>query len=155
MKPNSFCTISTNKCKHELVIFLLTLSIHHPEAPVYILSDKETSLEILNMTPKIKLDMKWFIELDEYSNKSRTEMEGEGIWSDFQMMKARVIEKALEIEEDTLFLDSDMVILDEINDIKTKDFDFLWKDLWKTSSNNNFYKTEYASAYPTQDNHWQ
>ena len=79
MKPNSFCTISTNKCKHELVIFLLTLSIHHQGSPVYILSDKETSLEILNMSPKIKLDMKWFIELDEYSNKSRAEMEREGI----------------------------------------------------------------------------
>jgi len=117
MKPNSFCTISTNKCKHELTIFLLTLSIHHPESSVYILSDKETSLEILNMSPKIKLDMKWFIELDEYSNKTRFEMENEGIWSNFQMMKANVIEKALEKEEDTLFLDSDMVILDEINDI--------------------------------------
>ena len=118
MKPNSFCTISTNKCKHELVIFLLTLSIHHPEASVYILSDKETSLEILNMSPKIKLNMKWFIELDEYSNKSRADMEREGIWHNFLKNKMKVINKALENEEDTLFLDSDMVILDEINDIE-------------------------------------
>ena len=118
MKPNSFCTISTNKCKHELVIFLLTLSIHHQGSPVYILSDKETSLEILNMSPKIKLDMKWFIELDEYSNKSRAEMEREGIWHNFLKNKMKVINKALENEEDTLFIDSDMVILDEINDIE-------------------------------------
>jgi hypothetical protein len=117
MKPNSFCTISTNNCRSELVIFLLTLSVHHTGAPVYIMSDKETSLEILNMTPKIKLDMKWFIELDEYNNKSRAEMEKEGIWDRFLKNKMRIINEALEKEEDTMFLDSDMVILDEINDI--------------------------------------
>ncbi|RZD41516.1 MAG: hypothetical protein CXT73_04835 [Methanobacteriota archaeon] len=81
------------------------------------MSDKETSIEISNMTPRIKLNMKWYINLNKYSSKSRSEMEKEGIWSEFQMMKAKVIEKALEEEEDTLFLDSDMVILDEINDI--------------------------------------
>ena len=32
---------------------------------------------------------------------------------------------------------------DEINDIMLLDFDFLWKDLWKTNANNKFYKIEY------------
>ena len=62
--------------------------------------------------------MKWFIELDEYSNKSRADMERQGIWHNFLKNKMKVINKALENEEDTLFLDSDMVILDEINDIE-------------------------------------
>ena len=38
----------------------------------------------------------------------------QNIWSDFQMAKADIIEKALELEKDTLFLDSDIIILDEI-----------------------------------------
>jgi hypothetical protein len=81
------------------------------------MSDKETYLEILNMTPTIQLNMKWFLELDKYGNKSRAEMEQEKLWSIFLKNKMRVMLKALENEPDTLFLDSDMVILDEINDI--------------------------------------
>ena len=44
-------------------------------------------------------------------------MEQKGIWSEFQMMKAEVIDLALKEDSDTLFLDADMVILDTIDDI--------------------------------------
>ena len=32
---------------------------------------------------------------------------------------------------------------DEIDDIINNEFDYLWKDLWKTNCDNKFYKTEY------------
>ena len=40
--PSSFCTICTNGCKDELVLWVLTLSIHHEKANVYIMCDSES-----------------------------------------------------------------------------------------------------------------
>ena len=121
MIPDSFCTICTEQCKQELVGFLLSLSIHHPNARVYVMCDTETKRNIDILTPQPKLELKWFVDLDKYSNMDRQQMEKNGLWSDFQMAKAEVIEKALEMEKDTLFLDSDIIILDKIDGIdKTK-----------------------------------
>ena len=117
--PSSFCTICTKNCRDELVLWVLTLSIHHNGANIYIMCDKESKNDIDNLTPNVneRLNITWFVELDEYSDKTRKQMEDEKIWSDFQMKKAVVMLKALEVEKDTLFMDSDIVILDKINDI--------------------------------------
>lgn len=118
--PSSFCTICTNKCKNELVLLLLTLSIHHNGSKVYIMCDKESKLVIDELTPDLnkQLKLSWYIELDKYSNKTRADMEKEKIWSDFLKNKMNIMLKALNKEKDTLFLDSDMVILDRISDIQ-------------------------------------
>lgn len=121
MIPDSFCTICTSQCKQELVGFLLSLSIHHPNSNVYIMCDSETKKNIDNLTPQPKLNIKWFEELNKYSNMNRSQMEQNGLWSNFQMAKAEVIEKVLQTEKDTLFLDSDIIILDKLDNIdKTK-----------------------------------
>ena len=117
MKPSSFCTMCTSTCKQELIGFLLSLSIHHRDEKVYVICDTLTKETIENMSIKIRLDIVWLVSLDKFSNMNRSQMEQQGIWSDFQMMKAVAIEKALEKEKDVLFLDSDIIILDEINDI--------------------------------------
>ena len=122
MKPNSFCTICTKKCVQELIGLLLSLSIHHTNEKIYILSDEETKDTIMKISPKIKLDIEWAVKLNIYSNYNRQQMVKKNIWNEFQMSKANVILYALEKSKDTLFLDSDMIILDTINDIdKTKD----------------------------------
>lgn len=122
MKPSSICTISTEKCDHELVSLLLSISIFHPNIPVYIMSDTNTKRTIDNLTPKLKLKLVWFVTLDKYSKFNREQMERNKMWSDFQMSKAKIISKALEKEKDTLFLDSDIILFNEINDIdNTKD----------------------------------
>lgn len=115
MEPSSFSTICTKQCKQELIGFLLSLSLHHPDANTYVICDSDTKKCVDDLTPKLKLKIHWFVELDKYSNMNRNEMEKRGVWSDFQMAKADVIEKALINEEDTLFLDSDIVILDKID----------------------------------------
>ena len=120
MIPSSFCTIATEPCKQELTGFLFSLSIHHQGAHVYVMCDKATQLYIKNgYIPKLKII--WDVSLDTYSKYTRGEMEKLGIWSKFQMSKADIIEKALQFEKDTLFLDSDIIILDEINDIQQKE----------------------------------
>lgn len=61
------------------------------------------------------LTLIWDITLDIYSQYTRAEMEHLKIWSKFQMSKADIIERALQTEPDTLFLDSDIIILDTIH----------------------------------------
>lgn len=120
-KPSSFATICTNLCSTELIGLLLSLSIFHPNEKIYILCDSSTKRAIDSVTPKIKLEMIWFVELDKYENQDRVTMVNNGTWGDFQMNKALIIEKALQNETDTLYLDSDIIITDVINDIdKTK-----------------------------------
>lgn len=118
MIPSSFCTICTQNCSQELVGFLLTLSIHHTNANVYVMCDTKTKSVIDEMTPKIRLNITYFVDLDKYSTLDRAQMEQLGLWSDFQMAKAQVIQKAMAAgEKDTLFLDSDIIILDTIDDV--------------------------------------
>mgnify|MGYP000935215055 CR=1 FL=1 len=117
-RPSSFSTICTSNCAFELVGLLLSLSIYHPNERIYILSDSKTQNIINNMTPRPRLDMHWFVELDKYDGMNRQIMEAKGIWSDFQMAKATVLKYALMGSSDSLFLDSDIIITDTINDIQ-------------------------------------
>ena len=116
MQPSSFCTICTEKCKNELSGLLLSLAIHHPNATIYIMSDTPTKEHIMNdyIPP---LNIVWFVELDKYTHVTRADMERMGIFKEFLYSKSVIMDKALEKETDTLFLDSDIIILDKISDI--------------------------------------
>ncbi len=117
VKPSSFCTVCTNNCVDELVGFLLSLSIHHKNEKVYVMCDTESYEKIIGITPQPKLNITWLKTLDKYSKYDRDKMVELGIWGEFQMAKADVISEALKTEKDTLFLDSDTIILDMLDDI--------------------------------------
>jgi hypothetical protein len=120
--PDSFCFISTYNSSHELIGMLLSLSIHHNNSKVYGLVDYKTNELINNFIPKIQLQLFLKVTLDKYSNKNRSIMVNEKIWDEFQMQKANVIKYALESENDTFFLDSDIIFLNPIEFIdKTKE----------------------------------
>lgn len=114
--PSSFCTVSTKQCKHELYLLLSSILYHHSLIPVYIVCDTDT-YNTIDPLFHDKLNIKWFKQLDEYSNLSRQQMTEKGIWSDFQMSKATAIEYALNKEHDTLFLDSDIILLEPMQDV--------------------------------------
>lgn len=116
-KPSSFSTICTSNCAFELVGLLLSLSVYHTNDPIYILADTKTKEIIDNMSPRPRLRITWFIELDKYDGMNRQVMTSNGVWSEFQMAKAAVINYALQNSTDTLFLDSDIIIADRIDDI--------------------------------------
>jgi len=116
-KPSSFSSICTSNCAFELIGLLLSLSVYHPNEKMFILCDTKTKEIIDNMTPQPKLQIKWFVELDKYDGMNRKIMEQKGIWSQFQMAKANIIEYALQNVSDTLFLDSDIILTDCIDDI--------------------------------------
>ena len=116
-KPSSFSSICTSNCTFELIGLLLSLSVYHPNEKIFILCDTKTKQMVDNMTPQPKLQITWFVELDKYDGMNRQIMEKKGIWSEFQMAKANVIKYALQTASDTLFLDSDIIITDCINNI--------------------------------------
>ena len=116
-KPSSFSSICTSNCAFELVGLLLSLSVFHPNERMFILCDTKTKEIIDNMTPQPRLQITWHIELDKYDGMNRQIMEQKGIWAEFQMAKANIIKYALQNVADTLFLDSDIVVIDCINDI--------------------------------------
>ena len=119
--PSSFCTISTFNCHHELYGLLLSLSIHHPSANIICVVDLKTKIAIESYQPQPRLNIQWEIILDQFSELNRKQMENQGIWTKFQMMKATAIEIAVKKYNDTLFLDSDIIIFDVIDTIdKTK-----------------------------------
>ena len=116
-KPSSFSSICTSNCAFELVGLLLSLSVFHPNERMFILCDTKTKEIIDNMTPQPRLQITWFVELDKYDGMNREIMTKKGIWDEFQMSKAKIIKYALQNVSDTLFLDSDIIITDTINDI--------------------------------------
>ena len=116
-KPSSFSSICTSNCAFELVGLLLSLSVFHPNEKMFILCDTKTKEIVDNMTPQPRLQITWFVELDKYDGMNRQIMEQKGIWAEFQMAKANIIKYALQNVTDTLFLDSDIVVIDCINDI--------------------------------------
>lgn len=120
MIPSSFCTICTSTCVNELKGFLMSLSLFHRNERIYILCDTNTKqmIEVLMKNKKlIQLKIIWLVELDKYTKLNRLTMEKLGIWSEFQMSKSIVIDRALQTEKDTLFLDCDIILLDKIDDI--------------------------------------
>lgn len=120
MKPSSFCCLSTFGCHQELFGLLLSLSIHHSDSTVYCLIDSQTKKAIQHYTPSLKLNVKWIENLNKYSGLNRKQMTQKGIWSEFQMMKAYAIDEALKHENDTLFLDADILLLGPIDIDNTK-----------------------------------
>ena len=117
MKPCSFSTICTSNCAYELVGLLLSLSVFHTNEKIYIISDTKTKEIIDQMTPKPRLQIYWYIELDKYDNMNRAIMEQNGLFGEFLTFKMKAMSYALVENSDTLLLDSDIIITDTINDI--------------------------------------
>ena len=121
MIPSSFCTLSNYNSHQELFGLLLSLSIFHPYAKVYIGSDQKTKDSISSYSPKLKLNIQWEIILEKYGNKNRYEMEKDNLFHEFLMKKMDILLIGIENSKDCLFLDADIILVDQINDIdKTK-----------------------------------
>lgn len=117
MKPSSFSVICTSKCANELVGLLLSLSIFHSGAKVYIICDTKTKSVIDTITPKPRLELTCYLELDKYNTMDRQQMEREGLFGEFLSYKMKAMDYALSENTDTLLLDSDIIITDVIDDI--------------------------------------
>ena len=117
MIPASFATIATKSCAHELAGLLLSLSLFHEKSNIHILCDDSTKEYIDNLTPKPKLKINWYLQLNDYTHLNRANMEKMGIFSKFLKSKAKVMLYALTKHKDVLFLDSDIIVTNPIEDV--------------------------------------
>ena len=114
-EPSSFCTMCTYTCHHEFIGLMYSLSIHHPSAKFYCMLDSKTKDEIDKLTLKPNLNIIIKIALDKYTGLNRQMMEKMNIIKEFWNNKADIMSYALQSEKDTMFLDSDVFILNPIN----------------------------------------
>ena len=108
-EPSSFCTISTIGCFDEFIAHVCSVYRYHPAKPIYAMVDTETMRRTKESIPFVT-QLKMYPKLDQYSGKNRAQMEREGTWTQFQMLKATVIQCALLNEPDVLYLDSDILV---------------------------------------------
>ena len=116
-KPSSFSTLCTSNCANELVGLLLSLSIFHSCARVYVICDTKTKRIIDEITPKPRLELCCHLELDKYDGMNRQEMERNGLFGEFLSYKMKVMDYALSENADTMLLDCDIIITDVLDDI--------------------------------------
>jgi hypothetical protein len=114
MIPSNICTFATNKVKDDIRLFLYSLSYSNPNCNVVLFSDDEIKSCIENEWNNILLNIHIVNNLNQYSNKTRQQMEEERIWTDFQTVKSNLIDYSLSIYNDILYLDSDIFIINQI-----------------------------------------
>ena len=75
-----------------------------------------TAAKVSFTYPTPLLNIKYFVELDKYDSMDRATMERNGLWSEFQMSKAKVIQYVLKDYKDTL----KKVFKDMVIDVREK-----------------------------------
>ena len=114
MKPSCICTFSTSASVSDLRLFLKSIRITNSDIPLVMFLDTTTNDAIKDIDlSHMKVDIT--VNLDLYSHKDKDKMVEEGIWSDFQMTKASIIEYCLTKYADALFLDADIFLVNPIH----------------------------------------
>jgi len=121
-KITSFCFMATKEVSREAVILIYSIRCFHDE-PIFVVCDPETKQYIKNYIDTFDIYFECSAT-DETFTKIQNEHKAAFERSDNNLHKQdriyhkmRAIDFALENEPNTLFLDSDIIIVDEINDL--------------------------------------
>lgn len=120
LSPSSFCTICTHYLKEELVGFLLSLSVYHPNTDVYLFLDRPCKQTVDAITPYLKVRTHVKVNLNEWDETLAT-MEFKGSASEFLSYRIRVMDEALRHHSDTCLMDVDGIFVDKLIVNKSKD----------------------------------
>lgn len=118
--PSCFCTISTYDCIHELVGCLTSISYYHPFSVVYLGCDHQ-SAKIVDRHTFASLQIKIYILTDKFSGLGRQQLEEKKLFSELMSMKMHIMRIALQSENDALYIDSDVILLDTITILPEKE----------------------------------
>ena len=119
-KIKSICTMSTKNNLVELKLLLLSINNYHKDFNVYIICDNYISEYLnnhLNNYPNLNIKKYNKLSIPKYKNISSSfqqEHDKKNIWIDFMLEKTTIMDIALEENVNTLFLDSDIVLLEEL-----------------------------------------
>ena len=117
----SFCTFATKGAYKDLRLLLHSLELYHQDIPIFILCDKWVNDKIDEDEYNLKIYKR--VELEKYTNMNRKIMEETNIFREFLYKKLDTIEYALEINENTLFLDCDIILLNKMDLLIDKKYD--------------------------------
>ena len=130
---DSVCTLGTYSCIIEIELFLLSLNLYSDKMDVYLLTDSKTKEYLLSKVNKYEnLSIKIFNNLDKYdgiSSNYQADPDKKKIWIDFMLEKGTIIDLALKESDNTLFLDSDQVILSKLPRMKKCDISLSYHDI--------------------------
>lgn len=116
MYPECFSTFGNIGFKKQIKTLIQSLSYFHPNSELIIFTDTQLKEEIEKfiIEKSINLKIEIVVKLDKFSNKNRQMMEKEGIFKEFTIIKADLIEYALDKFSNTLFLDGDLLIVNPL-----------------------------------------
>ena len=112
--PSSFCSLATEVHKEELDLMLSSIALFHKKSKVFCLVDTKTFNFCKNAYYNDLLEIVWLNTLDNFSGKTRKEMETDGSIDSFWDLKTVIMELALKYCPDTLYLDADCILLQKI-----------------------------------------
>ena len=120
-KIESFCTFATKSAYKDLRLLLHSLELYHKDIPIFIICDKWINDKIENEKYDLIIHKK--IELEKYTDLNRQQMEQKNIFIEFLLFKTTVIDYAMSVYNNTLFIDSDIIILNKMDLLINKEYD--------------------------------
>ena len=120
-KIETFCTFCTKNSYKDLRLLLKSIELYHKDIPIYILCDNWVKNKIIEEKYDLLINIKE--DLEKYTNMTRKIMEDNNIFKDFLYKKLDTLEYALEYNETTLFLDSDIILVNKMDLLIGKDYD--------------------------------
>jgi len=114
-KIESISTMTNINGKFDLSLLLMTLSKKHMDIPVFIACD--TEIKQYFEKNNYGLTLQFETCLDKYNGMNRQQMEEKCIWIDFMLEKSTILQKAMTQYSNSLFLDADVCLLDELPNV--------------------------------------
>lgn len=111
--PYCFCSIATKNVSYEVGHFLKSLSLFHPNAHIILYVDSYIKTYIESIEKDLSLQIEIHELLNKFSNETRDSMEEKGIFKEFLYSKSNVISHCLTKFSDVLYLDVDILILNQ------------------------------------------
>ena len=107
--PESVSTLANSKALFDLGLFFRRMEMFHPTIPIYVACD--TAVRTYFAKRPLKNPVEWVVCLDKYTDYDRPTMEKKSLWVEFMLEKTTAMEEALRHHKNTLFLDSDIYLL--------------------------------------------
>lgn len=124
-KPESLCTLSTKNSIKDLLLLLASLNHISNHKPIYVVCDSFTHDYIEKTSNNYYYKIKLFNILDKYEKiclGTQSEQIQKKEWTEFMLEKTKAIDYALEENSNTLFIDSDIMFINDLPDIN-KDYE--------------------------------
>lgn len=112
MQPQSFSTLATNTALKDLELFYTSVRRFYPDTDIFLVCD---SAVVEWAQEKNDSNLHCDPVLEKYAGQNRKQMESAGTWTSFMLEKCTAIDNALEVHDNTLFLDCDQCVLSHIH----------------------------------------